>query len=134
MLPTEAQRRSVVMSCFQPTFAEYYQVCLDLSCSLVAIRKEHILVHVRGQRKHSSEVLLLNRVTIVGGPESQWKAQYLIFEKLREEVNDESSERMHFPAKKIKLFCRSKLLFRVSALGLRMFGSQLRSLSHPPRF
>lgn len=25
------------------------------------------------------------RVTIVGGPESQWKAQYLIFEKLREE-------------------------------------------------
>ena len=28
-----------------------------------------------------------NRVTIVGGPESQWKAQYLIFEKLREEVN-----------------------------------------------
>ena len=27
------------------------------------------------------------RVTIVGGPESQWKAQYLIFEKLREEVN-----------------------------------------------
>ena len=53
----------------------------------MAIRKEHILVHVRpGQRKHSSEVLLLNRVTIVGGPESQWKAQYLIFEKLREEV------------------------------------------------
>ena len=25
------------------------------------------------------------RVTIVGGPEAQWKAQYLIFEKLREE-------------------------------------------------
>ena len=39
-----------------------------------------------GKRNHSSEVLLLNRVTIVGGPESQWKAQYLIFEKLREEV------------------------------------------------
>ena len=51
MLPTEAQRRSVVMSCFQPTFAEYYQVCLDLSCSLVAIRKEHILVHVRGPKE-----------------------------------------------------------------------------------
>ena len=29
-----------------------------------------------------------DRVTIVGGPESQWKAQYLIFEKLREEVNN----------------------------------------------
>ena len=25
------------------------------------------------------------RVTIVGGPEAQWKAQYLIFQKLREE-------------------------------------------------
>ena len=25
------------------------------------------------------------RVTVVGNPESQWKAQYLIFEKLREE-------------------------------------------------
>ena len=94
----------------------------------MAIRKEHILVHIRpGQKNHSSEVLL-NRVTIVGGPESQWKAQYLIFEKLREEVNDESSERMHLPAKKIKL------LFRVSALGQRMFGSLWRSSSHPPRF
>ena len=29
-----------------------------------------------------------DRVTIVGGPESQWKAQYLIFEKLREEVSN----------------------------------------------
>ena len=77
----------------------------------MAIRKEHILVHIRpGQKNHSSEVLL-NRVTIVGGPESQWKAQYLIFEKLREEVNDESSERMHLPAKKIKLLCRSKIAF-----------------------
>ena len=64
-----------------------------------------------GKRNHSSEVLLFNRVTIVGGPESQWKAQYLIFEKLREEVNDESSERMHLPAKKLKLFCRSKIAF-----------------------
>ena len=25
------------------------------------------------------------RVTILGGPEAQWKAQYLIFQKLREE-------------------------------------------------
>ena len=25
------------------------------------------------------------KVTVVGNPESQWKAQYLIFEKLREE-------------------------------------------------
>ena len=78
----------------------------------MAIRKEHILVHTRpGQRNHYSEVFLLNRVTIVGGPESQWKAQYLIFEKLREEVSDESSERMHLPAKKIKLLCRSKIAF-----------------------
>jgi insulin-like growth factor 2 mRNA-binding protein 1 len=34
----------------------------------------------------------LRKVTVVGTPESQWKAQYLIFEKLREEGFNQSME------------------------------------------
>ena len=34
----------------------------------------------------------LRKVTVVGTPESQWKAQYLIFEKLREEGFNQGME------------------------------------------
>ena len=135
MLPTEAQRRSVVMSCFQPTFAEYYQVCLDLSCSLVAIRKEHILVHVRGQREaflrssFSQQGHYRRRTWVpMESPvpdiwETERGGEWWIFRKNA------------FTCKEIKVVLSfKKLLFRVSALGRRMFGSQWRSLSHPPRF
>ena len=76
-----------------------------------------------------------NRVTIVGGPESQWKAQYLIFEKLREEVLQNISvlTKPQLQTSIILLFMTnadSKMLARVSALGLRMFGSQLKFSSH----
>ena len=76
-----------------------------------------------------------NRVTIVGGPESQWKAQYLIFEKLREEVLQNISvlTKPQLQTSIIHLCMKnadSKMLARVSALGLRMFGSQLKFSSH----
>ena len=33
----------------------------------------------------TASIATQRRVTILGGPEAQWKAQYLIFQKLREE-------------------------------------------------
>ena len=38
-----------------------------------------------GQQLDSVPAAPQRRVTIVGAPEAQWKAQYLIFQKLREE-------------------------------------------------
>lgn len=61
-----------------------------------------------------SETPMDRRVTIVGNPESQWKAQYLIFEKMREEGFVSGSEDVRLT---VEIFVPSSQVGRIIGKG-----------------
>ncbi len=58
------------------------------------------------------------RVTIVGGPEAQWKAQYLIFQKLREEGFSTGGEDIRLTVEILVPSAQVRVIFGILEFGI----------------